>query len=144
MTRTTLAQDTFLDLLRAHERLTGQVAVLLRDSGLSSQQYNVLRILRGAGPDGLPCQEIGARMVNRVPDVTRLLDRLVAAELVSRRRSNVDRRVVLNRITGRGLVLLADLDAPVRDLHRRQFAALDPDDLRRLGAILGRLAGAES
>lgn len=127
---------TFLELLVTQDQLTAEVVDLLGAHDLTSQQYNVLRILRGGDAGGLPCQVIGERMIQRVPDVTRLVDRLEAAKLVERARTPEDRRVVLVRITAAGRALLATLDAPVDALHRKQFAALTSAELAELQCLL--------
>jgi DNA-binding MarR family transcriptional regulator len=114
---------------------------LFKEHGLSAPQYNVLRILRGAGPDGLRCQEIGDRMVKRVPDITRLLDRLVDRKLVDRRRSDADRRVVISRISPAGLDLLKEIDAPLRNRVETHFGGFSPTDLDRMNALLAKLEG---
>ena len=105
-------QETFLNLLRSADVLGGEMAVVLKPAGLSLTAYNVLRILRGEG-EGLPCGEIGQRMITRDPDMTRLLDRLEKQHLVSRSRQQKDRRVVCTNITDAGLKLLKELDAAV-------------------------------
>ncbi len=112
-------------------------APLLKAEELSSTQYNVLRILRGA-PEGLPCGEIGNRMITRDPDITRLLDRLEKRGLVSRCRETKDRRMVLTRITDKGLELLARLDEPVQEIHRAQMGHLGRE---RLQALVELVAG---
>ena len=110
-------EAAFLDLLRtAAQQMRGLIRVL-KSEELSPTQYNVLRILRGS-PQGLPCGEIGNRMITRDPDITRLLDRLEKRGLVSRCRESRDRRTVLTRITPVGLKLLARLEEPVLLLHR--------------------------
>jgi DNA-binding MarR family transcriptional regulator len=129
-------QDAFVALQRAAARLMDGVADLLKPYGLRPAQYNVLRILRGAQPEELSCREVAGRMMTREPDLTRLLDRLEAAGLVRRARKDADRRVVRVSITPSGLDLLARLDAPMLELHRRQFAALGA----RRAATLARLA----
>ena len=103
--------------------------------GLSSNQYNVLRILRGA-TDGLPCGEIGNRMITRDPDITRLLDRLERRGLISRNRDTQDRRTVTAKITPDGLKLLARTDQPVRDAHRSQLGHLGKKRLQALLQLL--------
>ncbi len=128
-------EAAFLDLLRTADRLGRGVAGVLRAEGLSSTQYNVLRILRGA-PEGLSCGEIGDRMITRDPDITRLLDRLEKRHLISRSREAKDRRTVVTRIAPAGLTLLARLDAPVRQAHRRQLAHLGARKLRKLMQLL--------
>lgn len=123
-------------MLRAADALTRGAGVLLKPSGLSSTQYNVLRILRGAGAEGLTCREVGCRMISRDPDITRLLDRLEARGLISRARGEQDRRVVRTYITREGLRILADLDAPVREMHRRRLRHVATDKLRHLLRLL--------
>lgn len=125
----------FLDLMRTCDLLARRPALLLRDEDLSANQYNVLRILRGA-PDGLPCGEIAGRMITRDPDVTRLLDRLEKRGLISRWRETKDRRVVMAKITPEGLKLLARLDEPVQEMHRRQLGHLGKSRLRDLAGLL--------
>lgn len=129
-------QDAFVALQRAAARLMDGVADLLKPYGLRPAQYNVLRILRGAQPEELSCREVAGRMMTREPDLTRLLDRLEAAGLVRRARKDADRRVVRVSITPSGLDLLARLDGPMLELHRRQFAAIGP----KRTAVLTRLA----
>lgn len=107
-------EEAFLNLLRTTSLLQQSLARELKTWRLTPTQYNVLRILRGAHPETLPCQEVGARMVTPQPDVTRLLDRLEARGLVSRSRDMPDRRVVRATITDEGLGLLVRLDGPVR------------------------------
>lgn len=126
------AEETaFLELLRTTDMLSRPMAALLKSEDLSSTQYNVLRILRGA-PEGLPCGEIGNRMITRDPDITRLLDRLEKRGLVSRCRETKDRRMVLTRITDAGLELLERLDEPVQEVHRAQLGHLGKERLQAL------------
>ena len=110
-------EAAFLDLLRTCDLLSRGPGQVLKTEDLSATQYNVLRILRGA-PEGLPCGEIGSRMITRDPDITRLLDRLEKRELIARSRETKDRRMVMARITPEGLKLLARLDAPVQQSHQ--------------------------
>ncbi|HEX9736727.1 MAG TPA: MarR family transcriptional regulator [Thermoanaerobaculia bacterium] len=126
-------EEAFLNLVRTANDLWQELGGMLRRRKLTPTQYNVLRILRGAGEEGLPCGEVGARMVTREPDVTRLLDRLEHRGLVSRRRSATDRRVVEARITDAGLELLAALDEPVDVFTVRQLGHLGP---ARLGVLI--------
>ncbi|MCO5351227.1 MAG: MarR family transcriptional regulator [Bryobacteraceae bacterium] len=119
-----LPQQAFVALLRAAEAVTQSAAALLKQHSLTPAQYNVLRILRGAGPQGHLCREVGERLIQREPDVTRLLDRLEKRGFTTRARSDTDRRALRITITPAGLQLLATLDQPVRDLHRAQFSAL--------------------
>ena len=108
---------------------------ILKTEDLSATQYNVLRILRGS-PDGLPCGEIASHMITRDPDITRLLDRLERRGLISRCRETKDRRMVMARITPDGLKLLARLDEPVGDAHRKQLGHLGRERLRALTELL--------
>jgi len=110
---------------------------LLRPHGLSPASYNVLRILRGAAPAGLPCGEIGARLIQHDPDVTRLLDRMEKQGWIARARATQDRRVVTVRLTKAGLALVNELDAPVNERHA---ATLAPLGKKRLAALAGELA----
>jgi DNA-binding MarR family transcriptional regulator len=131
-----LEQEAFLNILRTADHLDQGLAELLKPFGLTPTQYNVLRILRGAGARGLACRELGERMLTHDPDVTRLLDRLERRGLIARRRELHDRRVILTGITAEGLRLLEQLDAPVAELHRRQLGHLDEEQLRALVALL--------
>lgn len=137
-----LEAQVFLNLVRTTELLARREAGELRAHGLSGPQYNVLRILRGARPEGLRCSEVAARMVSRDPDVTRLLDRLERAGLVSRSRSPQDRRVVAARITAKGVALVDRLDEPLDDLLRKGLAHIPRAELRRLNSLLERARAA--
>jgi DNA-binding MarR family transcriptional regulator len=128
-------EAAFLDLLRTTDLLSRGLISVLKAEDLSATQYNVLRILRGA-PEGLPCGEIANRMITRDPDVTRLLDRLEKRSLISRCRETKDRRTVMVRITPAGLKLLARLDTPVQDGHRRQLGHLGREQLQTLTELL--------
>jgi len=128
-------EAVFLDLLRTCDLLSRRPAQLLKTEDLSATQYNVLRILRGS-PEGLPCGEIAARMITRDPDVTRLLDRMEKRGLISRSRDNKDRRTVIGRITPEGLKLLARLDEPIQETHRKQLGHFGRNQLRSLTELL--------
>jgi DNA-binding MarR family transcriptional regulator len=133
---TNLEAEVYLNVLRTADVLSRDMERMLRPYGLTGTQYNVLRILRGAGRDGLPCGEVGGRMVTHDPDTTRLLDRLEARSLVARARENRDRRVITSRITPAGLALLKKLDRPVADRHRRALGHLGAARLRALTELL--------
>ncbi|HEY4379542.1 MAG TPA: MarR family transcriptional regulator [Acidobacteriaceae bacterium] len=133
---------TFLELCRTTDRLSRGLELLLKAEDLSSNQYNVLRILRGS-PEGMACGEIGNRMITRDPDITRLLDRLEKRALIARSREAKDRRMVMARITPAGLELLARMDGPVREGHRRQLGHLGRERLRELAELL-RVARGEA
>ncbi len=133
---TSLEQEVFLNVLRTAAMLEHAAAEGLKPYGLTLTQYNVLRILRGAGEKGLCRSEVIARMLTPVPDATRLLDRMVATGWVVRQRDETDRRFVTTRITQRGLDLLAQLDEPVSALHKRHLGHMKASDLRRLADLL--------
>ena len=130
-----LEESAFLEMLRATDQLSRGLVPLLKAEELSPTQYNVLRILRGA-PPGLPCGEIGQRMITRDPDITRLLDRLEKRGLIARSRDLKDRRMVLARITPEGLQMLDRLDGPVQEGHRKQLGHLGPERLKALCKLL--------
>jgi DNA-binding MarR family transcriptional regulator len=131
-----LEQEAFLSIGRTEAELGDAFERALRPFGISPTQYNVLRILRGAGPDGLCRNEIRDRLLSRMPDVTRLLDRMEDAGLVTRVRSDVDRRLVSTRLTDRGRALVDGLDQPVADEHARQLGHLSAVQLRTLIELL--------
>ena len=131
-----LEQEALLNVLRTADVFMQRISAALKPYGLSHSQYNVLRILRGAGADGLACREIGDRMITRDPDITRLLDRLEARELVTRTRDQQDRRVVMARITPEGVRLLAELDGPMVEVDRRSLDHMGEPRLRSLIALL--------
>ena len=133
--------EVYLNIVRTADFLTYGVAELLKPHGLSPATYNVLRILRGAGEEGLTCGEIGERMLTRVPDVTRLLDRLEERNLLYRSRESQDRRVVRVRITPDGEELLASLDRPITQFHRRQLGHLGRERLALLIDLLEEARG---
>jgi DNA-binding MarR family transcriptional regulator len=126
----------FIALQKAADRLALQAEQLVKSNGLTGAQYNVLRILRGAEPDGLACSTISERMISHDPDMTRLLDRMEKRELITRQRQTDDRRVVKTRITSGGLDLLKRLDQPVRELHQRQFAHMGNARVKALTDLL--------
>lgn len=126
-------------LLGAADRVNVRLAAVVEPYGITAQQYNVLRILRGAGPEGLPTLAIAERMLERSPGITRMIDRLEAKGLVTRERRANDRRCVDCRITAAGSRLLAELDEPVDDADVAAFAALNRTELRQLAALLERV-----
>ncbi|MBI3856209.1 MAG: MarR family transcriptional regulator [Planctomycetes bacterium] len=136
------AEEAILNVQRTAALLGQAMAEALKPYGLSETQYNALRILRGAGPKGLACQEIGERMITRDPDITRLLDRLGGRELIERARSEEDRRVVVVRITAAGLKLLSSLDAAARELPKQALGHLGERRLRLLIDLLERARSA--
>ena len=129
-------QEVVLAIARTADLLAVPVTEVLRAEGLSPSQYNVLRILRGSAPEGLPCGEISERMVRRDPDLTRLLDRLEARGLVERTRGTSDRRVVLATITTEALELLDALDPVVETNLQKTLGHVPPARLRTLLELL--------
>jgi DNA-binding MarR family transcriptional regulator len=148
-----LEQEVFLNLLKTADVLMAEVTELLKPHGISPTQYNVLRIVRGAGAGccdgghadpaakGIACREIGERMITRDPDLTRLLDRLEKASLITRERDKEDRRVIVTRVTDAGLDLLRTLDQPIVDLHKRQLGHLGTGKLQELLELLEAVRG---
>lgn len=130
-----LEQEATLNLLRTQDYLATEFTRLFEAHGLSGPQYNVLRILRGHG-GGVPSNVIAGQMITRMPDITRLVDRLEKAGYVERGRIPEDRRVVLVKITPAGLELLRRLDQPVLDLHKQLLAHLSAAELEQLNALL--------
>ena len=128
--------EAFLNLVRTSDQLQTEIGALFKQHGITQQQYNVLRILRGAGEEGLPSLEIGHRMVTRVPDVTRLVDRMIERRLVRRQRCDVDRRVVRVSLTEKGRKLANQLEGPTNALHRTQLGHLSRRDLETLNRLL--------
>jgi DNA-binding MarR family transcriptional regulator len=136
-------EEVVLAIMRTADQVVVPMNEILRGAALSSSQYNVLRILRGAGDDGLPCGEISERMVRRDPDLTRLLDRLEASGFVSRTRDTRDRRVVLASVTKAGLELLASLDDPIEESIRRTLAHVPVARLKTLLELLEEVRAPE-
>jgi DNA-binding MarR family transcriptional regulator len=113
-----------------------EIEQFLKPYAVTATQYNVLRILRGAEPVGLCRNELRDRMLTRMPDMTRLLDRMEEVGLVARTRESEDRRMVRSRITGAGMQILADVDLVVADEHKRRFGSLNETQLRTLIDLL--------
>jgi DNA-binding MarR family transcriptional regulator len=132
----TLEEEVLVGLARTADALQRGFVGVFKSVGLSSTQYNVLRILRGAGGPGLSCGDIAERMVTRDPDLTRLLDRLESRHLITRARDGEDRRVVTTRITQEGLALLDALEAPLAAEQRRILAHMGEKRLRALAELL--------
>jgi len=131
-----LENRIFVALLQSADTLGQEAEQLLKAAGIPNAQYNVLRILRGAEPEGLACRAIGDRMISHDPDITRLLDRMEKRGLITRERQTDDRRVVKTRITPQGLSLLKTLDQPIHDLHKRQFRHISTARLKTLFDLL--------
>jgi len=131
-----LEDQLFVAILKAADCLSQEAEQVIKSAGLTGTQYNVLRILRGAEPDGLHCQGVSERMISRDPDITRLLDRMENHKLITRERQKEDRRVIKTRITPEGLKLLKKLDRPVHELHKKQFGHMSPARLKQLAELL--------
>lgn len=132
----TLETEAILNLQKTTDVLGQHFEAFLKPFSISGTQYNVLRVLRGAGPDGLKCSEIGERMVTHDPDITRLLDRIEKRGLIVRAREEMDRRVVRTRISSDGLALLARMDKPVEEGSRHILGHLGPGRLTELIELL--------
>jgi len=130
------AEEVYLNIQRTSAVLNREFETLLKPLGLTSTQYNVLRILRGAGTAGLLCREIGERMISPDPDITRLLDRMEKRGLITRSRDLKDRRAIFTCITEDGLSLLAKLDDVVENHHRERLAHLDKNSIQELVRLL--------
>lgn len=125
-----LEQEVYLSILRTASELSYAVDQFFRPFDITPSQYNVLRILRGAGTDGLCRNEISERMVTATPDMTRLLDRMEKERWVTRERAEGDRRQVSTHITKSGMELLAKLEKPTRDFVMPLFAGTTISDLK--------------
>lgn len=130
-----LEQEAILNILRTSDIFHNQFGRLFREYGLTPSQYNVLRILRGEGKP-MPSLEIADRMVQVVPAITGLIDRLQAQNFVNRKRCTEDRRVVFIEITSKALSLLKEIDEPDLDLHRKLIGHLSSDELAELSRLL--------
>ncbi|MDX2061370.1 MAG: MarR family transcriptional regulator [Gemmatimonadales bacterium] len=133
------AQEAAIGLLRTADVVRRRIAVVIEPSGLSLPQYNVLRILRGAGPAGLATLEVADRLIERAPGITRLCDGLERRGLLERTRSREDRRVVECRITPAGAALLAGLDEPVAEADAASIGRLSGAEIERLVELLDRV-----
>ena len=131
-----LYEEAFLNIARSSEVLSAGVVEALKAHGITRTQYNVLRILRGAGTAGLPCGAIGERMLTREPDMTRLIDRMLALKLVERSQHEGDRRVVVTTLTEKGKQLLTTLDPVVKEALRKLLGHMDERSLRELVRLL--------
>ena len=128
----TLKEEAALNILRTADALKRGGELLFRRHGITSAQYNVLRILRGAGDRGLHCGAIAERMIAAEPDITRLLMRMERLGLLVRQRNGSDRRMVTAIVTDRGLQVLDELEAPLRELQEQQFARLSEREIEAL------------
>ena len=141
-------EEALLNLLRTADRFSHAMQCIIRPWGVTATQYNVLRILRGAGPDGLTCSEIGSRMLTADPDITRLLRRLKALKLIRQHRDRGDRRVVRTVISEPGSRLLDEMDPAVRRAPELLLGHLSGEEIAELTRLLEkareRCAGAQA
>ncbi len=134
-----LEEELNVSIARTAALLDRAFAQLLKPHGITPTQYNVLRILRGAGPTGLCRNEVGARLVTPVPDVTRLLDRMAEMKLIARQRSDEDRRLVRTHLTPKGLALVDSLDDVLRSAHKSSLVGVPRQQLKDLVAALAQI-----
>ena len=134
-------QEAILSVYRTSDVLQRRFVKLVEPHGISLQQYNVLRILRGAGKEGTPTLDIADRMIEKTPGITRLLDKLEAKHLVRRKRCPEDRRQVLCWITDAGLNLLVELDKPIVQASVSSLQSLTQAELKQLISILEKVRG---
>ena len=130
-----IEDEVFINIIRTAEVFNRKQTEFLKTYELTPSQFNVLRILRGAEPDGLICREIGERMVAFDPDVTKLLDRLETRDLIVRERQQKDRRVITVRISEEGLKLLKKIDRPILDFASNLLGHLDEKKLKALNEL---------
>lgn len=134
-----LEEEAVLNLARTAEYVASASAAVFKAADLTATQYNVLRILRGAGSDGLSCSEISERMVTKESDITRLLDRVESRRLISRERPATNRRLVIASITDAGLQILKELDEPVAEINRRLVGHLGKAKLKTVNELLEQI-----
>jgi len=128
-------QEAMLNLWRTSDLMQNRFGRLFREYGITSSQYNVLRILRGVGRP-LPCLEIAGQMIQAVPAITRVIDQMDVGHLIRRRRCEEDRRVVYVELAPKGRRLLQKLDKPVLELHKRQLGHLSTSEVKALSSLL--------
>ena len=133
-----LEQEVFLNLWRTYDRLRSMEEGVFGPRGITSQQYNVLRLLAAHHPDAIPTLTIADRMISKAPDITRMLDKLEAVSLIQRTRPQENRRMVLISITSSGLALLAEVAEPLQQCHTKQLGHLDKLDLEQMVLLLQR------
>ena len=138
-----LEEEASLNIVRTADVLLAKLADLLKPYGLSGTQYNVLRILRGAGDAGVTCKDVASRMLTRDPDITRLMDRLEKRGLLTRDRAKEDRRFVTTRLTAAGLDMVNELDQPIEQAHQKQMKHMTAEQLRTLVELLEEVRSGE-
>lgn len=133
-----LEQEVYLNLWRTYDRLRSMEDEVFGPRGITSQQYNVLRLLAAHHPDSVPTLTIADRMISKAPDITRMLDKLEASSFIQRTRPPENRRMVLISITSSGLALLGEIAEPLQQCHSKQLGHLDKLELEQLGSLLRR------
>jgi DNA-binding MarR family transcriptional regulator len=133
------SDETVVSVLVAADHLDQQLVPVIAAHGITSDQYNVLRILRGVHPEGHPRHEIARRMIHRAPDVTRMLDRLMRRKLINRVRDSRDARLSVARITPAGLALLKRIDPAVEEAQEKATAMLSAAERKELVRLCNRL-----
>ena len=129
-------EEAYLNIIKTANELSSAFFRFLKPFGISLVQYNILRILGGAGADGLPGVEIANRLVTKVPDITRLIDRLEKMSFVRRVRSSSDRRVIFIQITEKGIRALKEMDAPTLELLKRMLGHLSSEELTMVSKLM--------
>ena len=140
---TSLQQEVELNIIRTSAVLQDEIEQVLKPYGITGTQYNVLRILRGAGEHGLTRNEVRDRLLNRMPDATRLLDRMERAGLISRSREAEDRRLVTTRLTKKGKQLVDQLDPLVARQHKSRLGHMTEKQLTTLNTLLTQVRNPE-
>ena len=131
-----LEQEVYLNLWRTYDRLRAIEETVFGPRGITSQQYNVLRLLAAHHPDPVPTLTIANRMISRAPDITRMLDKLEVGQWILRTRPLENRRMVLISLTTRGLELLDEISGPIQKCHEKQLGHLSKQELNQLAALL--------
>lgn len=134
-----LHEEAILNLMRTADCLHRAFQLRLKPTGLTATQYNVLRILRGAQPNGLTCSAIGRRMITPEPDITRLLSRLKTQKLLTQQRDTKDRRVVWTRISERGLASLSALDGVVENFPKELLKKLTSEEVSKVTYLMKKI-----
>jgi DNA-binding MarR family transcriptional regulator len=134
-----LEEEAILNIARTAEYLASASVLVFKAADLTATQYNVLRILRGAGSEGLSCSDISERMVTKESDITRLLDRIESRGLISRERPASNRRLVIARITDAGLKVLEELDEPVAEINRQLVGHLGKEKLKAVNELMEQI-----
>jgi DNA-binding MarR family transcriptional regulator len=137
-------QEATLALMAAASELRSNIDRVLAEANLTGEQYNILRILRGAGDDGHPSGEIGCRMIDRSPDITRRIDALEKQGLVSRKRSTDDRRIVRVHITKKGIAALDLITPKVIEFDEKLTSKMTENDLFQLASLCEKLIAVET